>query len=113
MLLIPIGFNADPDPDFYSNADPEPGSQTNSDPYKSGSWSDFAVNKCWIFTCIAALLIPQASVADTAPQKFWKQDTDPHTQPIQNHPLWFKTEQRAVDAHNEGVEAQKGAVQGL
>ncbi len=41
MLLISIGFNADPDPDpaFYLNADPDPGSQTNADP-------DLTLNQC-------------------------------------------------------------------
>jgi hypothetical protein len=32
VLWIRIGFNADPDPDFYLNADPDPGSQANEDP---------------------------------------------------------------------------------
>jgi hypothetical protein len=44
VLLIRIGFNADPDPAFYFNTDPDPnpGSQTNAYPYGS---VDFKVTK--------------------------------------------------------------------
>jgi hypothetical protein len=31
VLRTLIGFNADPDPDFYLNADPDPGSKINAD----------------------------------------------------------------------------------
>ncbi len=37
-----VYLNPDPDPD--------PGSQINADPCESGSWSDFKVKNCWIFT---------------------------------------------------------------
>jgi hypothetical protein len=52
VLWSRIGFYADPDPDFYliADLDPDPGSHTNSDPSDSGSVSDFAVTKLWIFT---------------------------------------------------------------
>ncbi len=55
MLWIRIGFNADPDPDFYLDADPDPdpGSQTNADPdlecaesgFQIPAHSDFRVKK--------------------------------------------------------------------
>ncbi len=45
VLWIRIGFNADPDPDFYLNTDPDPGRQTNADLCGSGSWSNFKVTK--------------------------------------------------------------------
>ncbi len=48
VLRIRIGISADPDPVFYLNADQDPGSQTNADLCGSGSWSGFAVTKCWI-----------------------------------------------------------------
>ncbi len=54
-----------PDPTFYLIADldpePDPGNKANADPCTSGSWSDFAVIKSWIFKWKIYLYV---SVAD-------------------------------------------------